>query len=579
MAEPTSTPSPTSAASIPALQSRRVSFRKSISEASLPPSYLEQLEQKRKQLDESIHKYIASKEREYKNLERELSQRMRNGVLDGCPKVIEGGGENGGKRRTNSESTTVSTSELDGAVGGLGSPFLHSQRGAAIIATGRWRDSSCMVEEGEDEDGAAVERQAVLASLREHTTSLERDKELVGLMPPFLPALESDKEDLGPRGQLARSMSAPATSSSTTASNKAPGEADGDGDPKRARSDPSLQTTAQAKAKRPAQLVLASRTSSSGSSVDGRLTSAMKSPTQRERPNRKRVSLAVGDSIVAPSDSVPTSLSSNSHTPSHSRSRSSVVQEKDDIENVPAEESVPVNDSRPTNTSSAERTEHTVNPKPIRETEQVDEKLSKAVPSNLAPGIRSTTVTTSHTLTATIDPDGDFFDLEEDDDGGLVRHEADDLEEDNDEYSEESDRGGVVRRIIPAHASVLVSDEQHDDDTEAGLASESESTDGKAETVRLDFQPGSVVASQQPTNPGFRRPSVSRDPIFAGTDYETAAEKAADDEIYGSSYSRPATKGSFTVGSLGESFMERNSAEIRMRAANTLARREGEVES
>ena len=46
---------------------RRSSFRKSLADAALPSNYLEELEEKRRQLDESIHKYIASKEREYKN--------------------------------------------------------------------------------------------------------------------------------------------------------------------------------------------------------------------------------------------------------------------------------------------------------------------------------------------------------------------------------------------------------------------------------------------------------------------------------------------------------------------------------
>ncbi|KAK3082496.1 hypothetical protein LTR53_020306, partial [Teratosphaeriaceae sp. CCFEE 6253] len=84
-----------------------------------------------------------------------------------------------------------------------------------------------------------------------------------------------------------------------------------------------------AKYKRPVHLQLAKRTSSSGSSADGKLASAMKSPTQSlQRPKRKRVSLAVGDSIVAPSDNVPSALN-NSSAPSHSRVRSPESERED----------------------------------------------------------------------------------------------------------------------------------------------------------------------------------------------------------------------------------------------------------
>ena len=56
---------------------RRSSSRKSLSETTLPQEYLDKLEEKRKLLDESIHKYIAAKEREYKHFQKELKQQYK----------------------------------------------------------------------------------------------------------------------------------------------------------------------------------------------------------------------------------------------------------------------------------------------------------------------------------------------------------------------------------------------------------------------------------------------------------------------------------------------------------------------
>ena len=96
--------------------------------------------------------------------------------------------------------------------------------------------------------------------------------------------------------------------------------------------------------------------------------------------------------------------------------------------------------------------------------------------------------------------------------------------------------------------------------------------DDENETEHLEFRPESVKASQQPTNPGFRRPSVIRDPGYTGKDYSRAATNADETGIYGSSYARPISKGSFTAGSLGESYMARHAEEM-MRTRE--ARKEG----
>ena len=80
--------------------------------------------------------------------------------------------------------------------------------------------------------------------------------------------------------------------------------------------------------------------------------------------------------------------------------------------------------------------------------------------------------------------------------------------------------------------------------------------------------PSSAVASQQPTRPGFRRPSVIRDPVYQGTDYRAAERDAVEKEIYGSSFNRLSSKGSFTAGSLGESYMAKHAEEKKLREKN-----------
>jgi hypothetical protein len=55
--------------------------------------------------------------------------------------------------------------------------------------------------------------------------------------------------------------------------------------------------------------------------------------------------------------------------------------------------------------------------------------------------------------------------------------------------------------------------------------------------------------------------------------YARAQEAAVKEEIYGSSYARPTSKGSFSAGSLGESYMARN-AEILRRLGGSHSERE-----
>ncbi|KAF2213863.1 hypothetical protein CERZMDRAFT_83301 [Cercospora zeae-maydis SCOH1-5] len=510
--------------------SRRQSFRRSLADAGLPEDALERLMAKRKQLDDSIHKYIAAKEREYKSFEKDEIQRHKLGLAHGETR----------SRRTSSESTQDTTA----------SP--PKQRGqqhnvvAALVSAGVRREhigqphSVAVV----DDDSATptIEARPSLAGLTDRRASEERDKAFIGVFTPtFLPALDN--------GRRGGSTSSPARADSAPPSSAVPDTAQtngsGSNDVHRAKSDPDVQ----AQQKRPLHLQLASRTSSSGSSADGnsgRLASALKSPTH-PRPKTKRVSLAVGDTIVAPSDNVPITMGSNNSTPSHSRTRSPAS----DRETSPksAKQMSPPKDS-PQQTASAKMTLS-----PLAEA-----KMSAQLPNRGRSDKgkhpvsgdavkRPSKAASQPSSIPSIDGDFDFA-LDEDDmipDGRdsspHTRDRADEImgriKRADDDETYESSEG-----LLPGNHERRDSPEGDDFDSHA---------------QHIEFHPGSV---QQTNNPGFRRPSVSRDPVYTGPDYDRAEHNAVTNEIYGSSFVRPTSKSSFTAGSLGESYMAMNAARM-----------------
>lgn len=499
---------------------RRPSYRKSLSELTLPQQSLDLLEEKRKQLDESIHKYIAAKEREYKVFEKELKQQHRaaqgHDPTDGTA-----------KRGSSPESTQV-----DGDATPLEAQKTSAVDALLLTAPRHGADTQALQA---DEDLSRRQDRSSMAGLKDRRASLERDKDFVGLFtPPYLPMLD-DRD----RRNLERTSSAP---SAVQTLHKPDGQQNQDAI-ERASSDSMLQ----AKPKRPSQLALAHRTSSSGSSADGKLASAMKSPTQR--PKRKRVSLAVGDSIVAPSDSVPVGLSHNS-TPSHSRMRSSIVERE---YSASAKESIEAKEEEQTSIETSLAIEEQValaNAAASREGRDLQEEASEATTTSQTVGAKPTPASSK------IDPDGDLFDLEEDEDD-IPDGQPDDDEFDSVIASEDDNTGRVDADSDGSEPDA--SDNRYDPET--GLIPEPE--DGKDSAVpNLAFGPGSSIASQQPTQPGFRRPSVVHDPVFRGQNYTAAEEDAVENEVYGSSYNRPSSKGSFTAGSLGESYMAQHAEEM-----------------
>lgn len=522
--------------------SRRSSFRKSLAETSLPPQYLAQLEEKRKQLDESIHKYIAAKEREYKVFEKDLRQQHRaassHDAANGSPRL-----------RSSAEATAD----------GQHAPKVESPRMSAVdalLASPTRRALPDRNPEG-DEDAVGLHDRSTIAGLKDRRASLEREKDFVGVFTPsYLPALEYREN-----AKLERASSAP----EAVQPSKVATTPEGSGSLERANSD----SVMQAKPRQPSHLVVVQRTSSSGSSADGKLASALKNV---HRPKRKqRVSLAVGDSIVAPSDSVPLSLSQHSSS-SHSRIRPPVPDRELPISKK--QSSSAGEERRASLDSSLQIAEDVALTSAIgAERNQLPGRLS-AVTVSTSTG--STSSPKPGSSTSKIDADGDLFDLEaegDDDDESVTDEESlsNDVDNVDEGISENGDESagrvniGKSAPEISEGAEVEPGKEKYDPTT--GLIPEPvDGTDSAA--PYLAFGPSSAVASQQPTQPGFRRPSVVYDPIYRGTNYTAAERDAVDNEIYGSSFNRPGSKGSFTAGSLGQSYMAQH-AEDMMKLRNS----------
>lgn len=498
---------------------RRASFRKSLAEAGLPQEYLDQLEQKRKQLDESIHKYIAAKERDYRQFEKELRSQHRAQTHTDAVDAQQ--------RRRASAEDAQQTADNKSALSAVDT----------LLRKGSRRDSDSNAVDGDDVSLPATAAMAA-ASLNDRRTSDDR-KGFVGVFTPqFLPALETSEDERA--RTLARTASAPDMGNKDT---KVAAQA-----MQRANSDNGVP---QAHAKRPAHLQLSQRTSSSGSSVDGKLVSAMKSSSDQHRPKRKRVSLAVGDSIVAPSDNVPLMMTISS-IPSHSRKRTTPPSSQG---SSPSSGS-PVQAAQQFVVTTDLGKPKTTNGSAVSGLKALHEQQTNAArpqqapqaPPSIFPG----------------DDIGEFWHMEEPDETETEKFPSFNLD---DEFEEDIGTD-IAGRVSHTPSPKLVEPQTTTDEDDLYTAEVATEPEPEEENEHLEFRPESVNASQQPTNPGFRRPSVIRDPGYRGKDYTRAATTAEETGIYGSSYVRPMSKGSFTAGSLGESYMARHAEEMmRLRMA------------
>ena len=565
---PSASATPRTTNADPANIPRRPSFRRSVRESGLPEDYLEALEAKRRQLDDSIWKYIASKEREYKTYEKELRHQRR--ASQGQEGSGEANGVSPGRKRRDSPREAVEENGDEGKVrkGAVELP----ESATAVLARVDGVESKDRERERETMDRSSI------AGLKDRRASLERDKDFAGIFTPsYLPALSDDHTPHDAPGHLERTSSTPeqlltGSAPSSAQLSKSPGSLE------RTSSDSIVHAK---KATRPSQLVLQHRTSSSGSSADSRLASAMKSPTQR--PKRKRVSLAVGDAIVAPSDNVPGSLSAGRPgTPSHSRIRQAVpAQPQPQAQSV----ALPVSMQSNSETTGMSAQTTAVSQAILQAEEAAMANARNLSASQSQEAVLSPPMVDKNDFApnpgtrlpqSRIDPDGDLFDLEGEDDTELPPPILD-----SDEGSDDAEEDTIITGRLETPSSSAATNpiftppstshaERYDATT--GLIPEPE--DGKPDTA-VPYLPSSVPTAQQPLKPGFRRPSVVHDPVFPGAGYAAAETEAVEDEVYGSSYARPG-KGSFvSVGSVGESFMERNAEEMALRREREKGGREG----
>jgi hypothetical protein len=270
-----------------------------------------------------------------------------------------------------------------------------------------------------------------------------------------------------------------------------------------------------------------------------------------QRPKRKqRVSLAVGDAIVAPSDSVPLSLSQHSSS-SHSRVRAAVTEREFPVVNKRSTSALEERSSSFDSSLQNVALANAIGP----DDKEVSERLSAAA---VSASPKSSSSYRPGVSTSKLDADGDLFDLEDEDDDEMPPSDPTYSEESVDHSEEPAPESGaeIIGRVddtpVTEGFELEPGEERYDPTT--GLVPEPpDGTDSAA--PYLAFGPSSSVASQQPTQPGFRRPSVVYDPIYRGSDYQAVEREAVENERYGSSFNRPSSKGSFTAGSLGESYM------------------------
>jgi hypothetical protein len=557
-----------------AVLARRLSFRKSLAEAGLPQEFLDQLELKRKQLDESIHKYIAAKERDYRQFERDLKAQHRaqtSANANAAEKQSRSQAvTNAGEAQSRAQAHINTADAQHRAEANTDAAETQQQRRASTEEAQQVKDKSslsavnALLRKGarRDSDNNAVSSDPTsptamsdVPAIGDRRTSDDR-KGFIGVFTPqYLPALDTSEDERARR--IARTASVPDMAANDK-DKKASGEA-----MQRTNSDTAVLTQ-QAHAKRPAHLLSSHRTSSSGSSVEGKLVSAMKSSSEHPRPKRKRVSLAVGDKIVAPSDNVPVMMSNN-NTPSHSRTRTT----------PPSSQGSSPNSESPIQQMSQQYTV-TTNLTKSNATNGKTSSGLKALHEQQTANAQSKQPSKLQTSQYPGDDIGEFWHMEEPDEDETEKFPSFDMD---DEFEEDIGTG-IAGRV--SHTPSPKPNEQPaaaDDEDELmynnniptqtpTIPEDHEGTDSE----HLEFRPGSVAASQQPTVPGFRRPSVVRDPGYTGADYTRAATDADETGIYGSSYARPISKGSFTAGSLGESYMARHAEEM-MRTRG--ARKEG----
>ncbi|KAK6008643.1 hypothetical protein QM012_000546 [Aureobasidium pullulans] len=438
--------------------------------------FVKELDQKRRQLDDQIHKFIAQKEREFKLYERELRTRYRTQPSP----VIKPSG-----------SASPITTPADQPVHAADS----TQNARGTNGKGH-----------------------------------ERETELLGLFTPaYLPLLESRPSGPG------RSPSAPALSDAADSTPISPDRQA----LQRANTDPSGENKSLS-----SRRGLGPRTPSSGSEQGRSLVSALKSPSAGPRlSNKKRVSLVVGDEVVAPSDNI---FSNASRDVDH-RAENEFGAEHIEIQ-------------KPAQSTRSETHEPTSPKSPLLDTNESNTPQSPQTggqPGGLSLGFASAARGTSVSQEPPqikASPQGDLelaspFSMDEEfDDIGSSEMYTTQIEDVDADIDSGLDSESTLRAASPPSPGDRdVSPVSHASSFSLPIASFGTSSSSSA----------------QPISPGFSRPSVREDPQLQFDD-QMPEELPAQGSLYGS-FSRPSYSKQQTSGSLGESFMQRNAEKLMRR--------------
>jgi hypothetical protein len=269
----------------------------------------------------------------------------------------------------------------------------------------------------------------------------------------------------------------------------------------------------------------------------------LKSPSAGPRlSNKKRVSLIVGDAVVAPSDNIFSSADRDSDK----RPDTDLAAEHIEFE-VPAQ---------PTQAE----TRDTIAPRsPSLDT--IESSVPQSSENELRPGGLSlgfasasrSPIVSHEPLQTAINPEGDLelaspFSMDEEFDdvrsSDMYTTQIEDIDADIDSGLESE---STLRAASPASPS--------DRDI-------SPVADAPSLNIPIGSFGTSSSSSAQPISPGFSRPSVQKDPqLDLG---ELPEEMPAQGSLYGS-FSRPSYSKQQSSGGLGESFMQRNAEKLMRR--------------
>lgn len=457
-------------------------------------SFVRELDQKRRQLDDQIHKFIAQKEREFKLYERELRTRYRT-------------------------PSTPST------------PPLHTS------ASGNEPPSPLAVDK--PGDTAVAKDDANHGNIPVH----ERESELLGLFTPaYLPLLDGRPPAPG------RSPSAPPLIDTNASATIGPDRQS----LQRANTDP----VGDPSVKSLSRLALGPRTPSSGSDPGKNLVSALKSPSAGPRLSKqKRVSLIVGDEVVAPSDNVFSDMGKDSERQPEDHSDHVVKANVHSVQPEKHGQPLPKSSSSSSSFSSSSSSSDATEPAGLQSAANTKQ------PGGLSLGFATAAREPSslkESLRTPSDPQGDIelsspFSMDEEfgstSPSQTFTTQIEDIDADVDSGL---DSESTLRAASPASP----------DDKHMSPVSRSPGLEVPISRIR-----SSSSASAQPISPGFSRPSVREDPQLAFAD-QAPVETPAQGSFY-DSFTRPSYSKQQTSGSLGESFMQRNAEEMMRRRQST----------